>query len=167
MIYTTLMFVAFNRVHQIYSSPSEIFRAPYAATIEQLLDGDHTGEQLFSSTPTTLARLLTPRGLALMAHPAGGLAAELATVDRVCAGWTPAAPTRLYYVTGDEQAVNGNTFSCRARFAARGARIPAVNLGTPDNQGSRHLGSNAAGTAAIVRWFRQLERQARPAADRA
>jgi hypothetical protein len=167
VIYTALMFVAFNRVHQIYSSPGEIFRAPYAATIERLLDGNHTGEQLFSGTPSTLAQLLTPHGLALMAHPAGGLAAELATADRVCAGWIPAAATRLYYATGDEQAVNGNTFRCQAKFAAHGARIPAVNLGTPDNQGSRHFGSNAAGTAAIVRWFLQLDRQPRPAAARA
>ena len=167
VVYTALMFVAFNRVHQIYRSPAEIFRPPYAATIESLLDGNHTAEQLFAGTPATLAELLTPRGLALMAHPAGGLAAELATADRVCTGWTPAAPTRLYYANGDEQAVNGNTFRCQARFAAHGARIPAVNLGTPDNQGSRHLGSNAAGTAAIVRWFLQLEHQPRPAATRA
>jgi hypothetical protein len=159
VIYTALMFVAFNRVHPVYRSPGEIFRAPYAATIERLLDGRHTGEQLFSGTPGTLARLLTRRGLALMAHPAGGLAAELAIVDRVCAGWTPAAPIRLYYATGDEQAVNENTVGCRAEFAAHGARIPAVDLGTPDNQGSRHLGSNAAGAGAIVRWFLELERQ--------
>jgi len=167
VIYAALMFVSFNRVHQVYSAPGEIFRAPYAATIETLLDGRHTGEQLFNGTPGTLAELLTRRGLALMAHPAGGLAAELATADSVCTGWAPAAPARLYYAIGDEQAVTGNTFSCQARFAARGARIPAVSLGTPDNEGSRHLGSNAAGTGAIARWFRQLERQHRPAAARA
>ncbi len=34
--------------------------------------------------------------------------------------------------------------------------MPVVNLGTPDNQGSRHYGSNAAGTAQIVRWFLRL-----------
>jgi hypothetical protein len=31
-----------------------------------------------------------------------------------------------------------------------------VNLGTPDYQNSRHLGSNVAGTAEIVRWFSLL-----------
>jgi hypothetical protein len=34
-----------------------------------------------------------------------------------------------------------------------GAHAPAINLGTPDYQGSRHLGSNVAATARIVRWF--------------
>jgi hypothetical protein len=37
-------------------------------------------------------------------------------------------------------------------------RVPAINLGTPDYQGSRHLGSNVAGTAQIVRWFLSLSR---------
>jgi hypothetical protein len=37
-----------------------------------------------------------------------------------------------------------------------GARMPAINPGTPDYQGSRHLGSNVAATARIVRWFLSL-----------
>ncbi len=46
-----------------------------------------------------------------------------------------------------------DTAHCQAWFAAQGARVPAVNLGTPDYQGSRHYGSNVTGTAQIVRWF--------------
>jgi hypothetical protein len=65
-------------------------------------------------------------------------------------------PVRLYLATGDEQVVNANTAHCQAAFAARGARVAAVGLGTPDHAGSRHFGSNVAGTAAIVRWFSQL-----------
>jgi hypothetical protein len=33
-----------------------------------------------------------------------------------------------------------------------------INLGTPEYQRSRHLGSNVAGTAQIVRWFTRLTR---------
>jgi hypothetical protein len=36
-----------------------VFRPPYARTIERLLDGNHTGQQLFNSTPETLHQLLT------------------------------------------------------------------------------------------------------------
>lgn len=50
------------------------------------------------------------------------------------------------------------TFGCQAWFAASGARVPTVNLGTPDYRGSRHLGSNVAGTGQIVRWFLRLTR---------
>jgi hypothetical protein len=122
----------------------------------RLLDGNHTGQQLFNGTPGTLQQLLTRRGIHLLRHPSGALAAELATDDSVCTNWSPATPTRLYYATRDEQAVNANTFHCQAGFAARGARIPVVSLGTPNHQGSRHFGSNMAGTAQIVRWFSQL-----------
>jgi hypothetical protein len=113
-------------------------------------------QQLFSGTPDALHQLLTKRGMQMFRHPAGALAAELKTDDSVCTNWSPAVPAWLYYATRDEQAVNANTFGCQASFAARGTEVPVIDLGTPDNEGSRHLGSNAAGTGQIVRWFSQL-----------
>ncbi|HZC60559.1 MAG TPA: hypothetical protein VE464_02855 [Streptosporangiaceae bacterium] len=41
-------------------------------------------------------------------------------------------------------------------MATHGAQVPVIDLGTPTNEGSRHLGPNAAGTAQITRWFTQL-----------
>jgi hypothetical protein len=113
---------------------------------------------VFNALPATIGGLLTPYGVNLLRHPAGGFAAALRSVDSVCTGWTPRSPIRLYYARHDEQAVNANTVHCQAWFAANSLHVPAVNLGTPDYQGSRHLGSNVAGTARIVRWFLQLTR---------
>jgi hypothetical protein len=155
VIYGAYTLVALNRVHPFYTSPAEVFTPAYAGTIQQLFDGDHTGEQLFNGTPATLDQLVNDRGLALLRHPTGGLAAALREIDGVCAGWTPTAPTRLYMATGDEQAVNANTEHCEATFAAR-RKIPVVDLGAPDYQGSRHLGSNVAATAHLVDWFGRL-----------
>lgn len=155
VLYAAMVLVGLNRVHPFYTSPSQVFRPPYASTIETLLDGNHTGQQLFDGTPAQLGDLLTPRGFALLRHPTGNFATALALDSSVC-DWTPRVPTRLYFATGDEQAVTANTGHCQAAFAAHGAGVPAVNLGTPDNQGSRHYGSNAAGTAQIVRWFSRL-----------
>jgi hypothetical protein len=45
---------------------------------------------------------------------------------------------------------------CEAGFAASHRRVPAIDLGILDYQGSRHYGSNVAGTARIVQWFIQL-----------
>jgi len=39
---------------------------------------------------------------------------------------------------------------------ARGVEASLVDLGTPGYGGSRHLGSQRAGTAAVVRWFATL-----------
>jgi hypothetical protein len=156
VIYGAYTLVALNRVHPFYASPAEVFTPAYAGTIQQLFDGDHTGEQLFNGTPATLDQLVNKHGLALLGHPTGGLATALRTADSVCAGWTPTAPTRLYMATGDEQAVNANTGHCQAMFAAEHRKVPVVDLGTPDYQGSRHSGSNVAGTAQIVQWFSRL-----------
>src|ERR1700761_5877603 len=157
VLYTALGLVAFNRVHPFFTSPSEIFQAPYASTIETLTDGNQPDQQLLDGTPAQLSELLTPRGFALMRQPTGGLATAL-RIDSSSCDWTPRVPTRLYYATGDEQAVNANTFHCQADFAARGAQVTPVNLGTPNFAGSRHSGSGVAGTARIVRWFSQLAR---------
>ncbi|MEU1021527.1 lipase [Streptomyces sp. NPDC005904] len=155
-IYAALTLVAFNRLHHLYDTPAEVFRAPYDRTIEGLLDGTHTGQEVVAGTPDSLDALLTPRGRAMLAHPTGRLAAALRIADGVCADWTPRAPVRLYYAEGDEQAVTANTARCHAALHARGVHAPSIDLGTPDYGGSRHLGSQQAGTAAVVRWFRSL-----------
>jgi hypothetical protein len=158
VLYTAYTFIGFNRVHPIAGLPAKIFKTPYASTLPRLFDGDHTDQQVFNGTPATLDELLTPYGFELLRHPAGGLLAAFRSADSVCSGWTPTAPARLYMADGDEQAVNANTWHCQGAFAAHGATVPVVDLGTPDNQDSRHYGSNAAGTAQIVRWFTTLAR---------
>jgi hypothetical protein len=155
VLYAAFGMVALNRVHHVYSSPAEVFKPPYAGTIETLLDGDHTSQQLIAGTPGQLSDLLTARGFAMLRHPAGPILAALKADSSAC-DWAPRVPVRLYLATTDEQVVNANTWHCQAAFAAYGARVAAVGLGTPDHAGSRHSGSNVAGTAQIVRWFAQL-----------
>ena len=157
VLYTAYGLVAFNRLHRFYTSPAEVFQAPYARTIQQLFDSNHTAQQVINGTPGTLGKLLTARGVAVLRHPSGGLATVLRIDDSVC-HWAPAAPTRLYLATHDEQAVNANTWHCQADFAAMHRHVPVINLGTPEYQHSRHLGSNVAATARIVRWFSALAR---------
>ncbi|MFE4962653.1 lipase [Streptomyces sp. NPDC056660] len=156
VIYSALTLVAFNRLHPVYDTPAQVFRAPYDRTIEGLLDGTHTGQEVVAGTPDSLGGLLTRRGREMLAHPTGGLAAALRITDGVCTDWTPKAPVRFYYADGDEQAVNANTGHCHAALRAHGVDAPAVGLGTPGYGGSRHLGSQQAGTAAVVRWFGSL-----------
>lgn len=159
VLYAAYTLVAFNRLHHVYDSPGEVFRAPYDSTVEALFDGAHTGEQLMQGTPGTLDELLTEHGRELLAHPTGPLAAALRTTGAVCTDWAPGAPVRLYMATGDEQAVTANTEHCRQALHKKGVDAPVVDLGAVDYQGSRHLGSNVAATSAIVRWFGELRRR--------
>lgn len=159
VVYAAYTLVAFNRLHAVYEDPGEVFREPYAGTVEALFDGAHTGQELMAGTPGALDELLTPHGRALLAHPTGALAEALRTTDAVCADWAPRAPVRLYMASGDEQATTENTERCRSGLAANGVHAPVVDLGAADYHGSRHLGSNAAATPRIVRWFAALARR--------
>ena len=77
VLYAAYGLVGLNRVHRFYRSPSQVFQAPYASTIETLLDGNHPGDQLIAGTPDQLSQLLTPRGYGLFRHPTGALATAL------------------------------------------------------------------------------------------
>jgi hypothetical protein len=158
VVYAAYTLVAFNRLHHLYDSPDEVFRAPYDTTVEALFDGAHTGEQLMRGTPDELDDLLTEHGRDLLARPTGPPAEALRTTDAVCTDWTPRVPVRLYMATGDEQAVTDNTEPCRAALLGNGVDAPAVDLGDVDYQGSRHLGPNVAATTEIVRWLDELRR---------
>ncbi|MGW0608334.1 alpha/beta hydrolase family protein [Streptomyces sp. NPDC002640] len=152
-VYAAYALVAFDRVHDVYGTPSEIFRDP---TVEALFDGVHTGPQMIGALPSTLDELLTPYGRDLLTRPTGGLAAALRETDSVCEDWKPKAPVRLYMAQGDEQATVRNTANCAAAFQEGGTAVPVVDLGAVDHQKSRHLGSNVRGTAEVVRWFGTL-----------
>ncbi|WUS96399.1 lipase [Streptomyces sp. NBC_00708] len=158
VIYAAYTLVAFNRLHDIYDRPEEVFQDAYAGTVEALFDGAHTGQELMRGTPETLDGLLTAHGRELLTHPTGALADALRTTDAVCTDWTPRAPVRLYTASGDEQATTENTANCRAALASKGVRVPVDDLGAVDYHGSRHLGSNVAATPRIVRWFAGLSR---------
>ncbi|MFB7591294.1 lipase [Streptomyces sp. NPDC056169] len=159
VLYAAYTLVAFNRLHHLYDSPGEVFRAPYDSTVEALFDGAHTGEQLMRGTPGALDELLTEHGRTLLAQPTGPLAEALRATDAVCTDWTPRAPVRLYMARGDEQAVTDNTEHCRTALLRNGVDVPVVDLGDVDYHGSRHLGSNVAATSSIVRWFGELRRR--------
>jgi hypothetical protein len=143
--------VSWNRLHHLYGSASEMFRAPYDATIEQLYDGDHTGQQLMVGTPGTPEALLTQTGMDLLRRPSGRFASALRTADRMCTGWKPRVPVRLYVMRGDDQAAAANTEHCAAAFHSSG--VPVTQLPRATYEGSTHLASNVLATAEIARWF--------------
>src|SRR5690349_16063916 len=128
LVYTSYLFVAWNRLHHIYEEPGEVFQQPYASTVEQLFDGAHIGQQVVAALPTDIDKLLTPHGFDLLRHPTGRLAEALRVADGVCTDWTPDVPIRLYKMSGDEQATTGNTERCAAALRSHGANVQVVDV---------------------------------------
>ncbi|WP_131741575.1 alpha/beta hydrolase family protein [Actinomadura roseirufa] len=155
--YVSYLFTSWNRIHGgLYRTPSELFQEPYAGRVEGYFDGTTPGPVMLKGLPGTLDELLTPQGFALLRHPTGTFAEALAVDAEVCTAWTPRVPTRLYKISQDDQATTDNTAHCEAGFAARGRRVPVIDVGDRTYGGSRHLGSNLAGTTLALRWFAGL-----------
>lgn len=150
--YLAYLFVSWNRLHGLYSTPGEVFQKPYDRTIPNLFDGEHPGEQVGAALPADIDHLLTDRGRALLRRPSAALADALRVADATCRGWTPSAPIRLYATRTDEQAAFANTLSCQSTLRERGVRAPIINVGDTD-----HADSNVRATADIVRWFTTLQ----------
>lgn len=151
VIYTAYLLVAYDRLHDLYSSPSEVFEEKYAPTVEGLFDGYTSGEDLFNGLPNAVDDLLTDQGRALLEKPSGSFAEALAATDSACSDWRPKAPVRLYVTPTDLEAAPGNTDACRADFADAGKQVRVLDVGETD-----HIGSAKLGTADAVEWFLAL-----------
>lgn len=149
-------YTAFDRTYDVYDKPADIFKEPYADRVEELTDGQHSWQELAVATPDTLDELLTAEGLDLIQHPQGSMAVALQAADESCQQWSPHVPRRMYFTSGDEQAVNANKDHCLADFAAQGVDFPVVDVSPAQWNGSLHLGSNVAATDRIVKWFLSL-----------
>ncbi|WP_405808528.1 acetylxylan esterase [Streptomyces sp. NBC_00210] len=150
VFYMAYFLTAQNRLHPVYRTPADAFRAPYAARIEGLFDGRHEEEDIVKALPGTLKQLLTPEFLRRVRHPRGGLLAALRAQDGNCA-WRPKAPVRLYTAAGDTDVPIANTRSCARDLAAHGTKAPVFDQGKVD-----HFGAFKNAAPKTVGWFNSL-----------
>jgi len=149
--YAAYLLVAWNRLHQLYRSPAEVFQAPYDTTMEQLLDGSHTYDQMVRGFPAGIDQLLTPHAVDMLRNPTGSLAAALQISDGTCSDWTPRLPIRLYTGEKDTDVSTNNSTQCRTALGQHGGDAPIIDVGPVD-----HNGSGIRGTGLAVHWFSQL-----------
>lgn len=147
-VYLGYAITAWNRVHRLYDSPSDVFRAPYDQVVESLFDSDHEEADVVMSLPRTPQELFTDTFLAQLAHPTGALAEVLAANDDPCE-WRPRVPVRLYAGTADRDVVFANAQSCQEDLVAQGARDSrVVNVGDVD-----HFTSAGLALPRVLTWF--------------
>lgn len=139
---------SYNRIYHLYDDPAEVFRAPYASTMDSLFDGTHSDEEVFAGVADTPGQLLTPEWLRRLRHPTGRLAAAFAQTDSVCTSWTPRVPVHLFAAHGDEQVAFANSQHCAAALRGHGARVALTDLGA-----LHHMPSQIAGVPLVLRWF--------------
>jgi acetyl esterase/lipase len=151
VIYLGYAMTAWNRFYPLYDSPSDVFRAPYDATVEGLFDGSHSEPEIAAALPGTPRELFTDVFLANLAHPTGTLKRILEDNDDPCQ-WRPTAPVTLFAGTADTDVVLSNSESCRTDLQAHGARaVRLVNLGAVD-----HFGTARTALPQTLKWFATL-----------
>ena len=150
--YIGYLLTSWNPLYHLYSSPSQVFRQPYAARVQGLYDGSHQDQQVIAALPS-LSRLLTPAYLRLLRHPTGKFLRAL-DANSTCAGWTPRVPVRLYAASGDSQGTPVNSVDCLRAIRARGGDASLIGLGSVGRFGpAGHFVSAFLALPKIVRWF--------------
>ncbi|MFI8101188.1 alpha/beta hydrolase family protein [Streptomyces sp. NPDC086023] len=149
--YLSYFLTAQNRLHPLYEDPAEVFRAPYARSVEGLFDGSHQDAEIVNTLPGTLRELLTPEWAENVLAPRGALRTALAANDGGCA-WRPTAPVRLYAGAADTDVPIANSRACAADLARHGARARVVDQGPHVD----HFGSAIRSAPQVVRWFDTL-----------
>ena len=129
-VFTPYVVTSYQKVYRnIYATPSDYFRAPYATGIESLLPGSVSFEQLYATgrLPVNLGDLLTPRAIADVGDANSSLRRALAANSLL--GWTPRAPVMLCAGAKDPVVLyTVNTAAAAADLRARGANVTEVDV---------------------------------------
>lgn len=136
--YLTYLVTAWDRIHDLYPSPADAFRAPYDRTVETLFDGHHSAPQIMAELPASPSELFTPEFLDQLRHPTGRLHDVLRDESTSC-DWAPPVPVRIYHAAGDQDVPMVNAEFCRRALHQRGARADVVDLGGVDHGTSAEL----------------------------
>ncbi|MEU9416134.1 alpha/beta hydrolase [Streptomyces sp. NPDC048272] len=151
VFYLSYFLTAQNRLHPLYKDTAEVFRAPYAGTVEGLFDGTHPEEEIVAALPATPEELLTPAWVENVRSPRGALRTALRANDGAC-DWKPDVPVRLYAGGADTDVPIANSRACAADLARHGVRAKVVDQG-PD---ADHVTTALRSAPQVVRWFDAL-----------
>lgn len=140
----------------LYGDLNEYFLEPYASDLPALFDGQTSGADINASLPTLTAEFAQAGLLNTLLEADNPFLA--AALDNDVYDWAPAAPTRLYYCTEDEQVYYENALVAEAAMAANGAPdVQALNLGAYD-----HSGCAGQAIFGATLWFSTLASTCEP-----
>ncbi|MBB6571361.1 hypothetical protein HPO96_23610 [Kribbella sandramycini] len=145
-LYLAYFITSWNRTVGLYDVPSEVFQAPYADRVEELLDGTHTTEEIMQGLPDSPAKLFTADYLSQLQNPTGPLRQAMRAADQICHDWSPRVPLHFYSGAKDTDVRAANSEVCATGLRSRGARVDVRSMGAVD-----HFGTAMTAYPQIVR----------------
>ena len=136
-----------NAIYGLYTSPSEVFAAPYAQTLPPLFDGEHDESAIIPALAPSPDLLVTAQYAARLSHPDGALRQAIQDNSQTCR-WRAPVPVRLYAASGDREVPIANTETCARQLRALGVDPTVKNLGDVE-----HLETPVIALPDVVDWF--------------
>ncbi len=134
--YFAYTILGYNQVYNLYTDLNEVFKPPYATSIQNFYNGSinlttlnqQLIAQLAAGGDTIVKRMIQDTILAgMIADPNNRF--NLALKDNDVYEWAPSAPTRLYYCGADEQVPIANTTLAATTMQGLGATdVQAIDL---------------------------------------
>jgi hypothetical protein len=127
-----------------------ILAEPYAQSVPQLFDGDHSLADLAKAMPTNPRALFTPDVLAAFDGKGSNWFVDTLRANQID-HWAPRAPFRAYYGDADVDVSPADAKALASDAKALGGDAEAISVGAYDHSGS------ALHAAPLIRaWFDQL-----------
>ncbi|HEU4391505.1 MAG TPA: hypothetical protein VFV34_27190 [Blastocatellia bacterium] len=149
-LYVSYILLAYDDVYDVYEHTPDVFRRPYASTVNSLFDMHHFFDDVLAGlAPNPRALLRSSYYAGVTADPQNPLRVRLRqnAVDR----WSPQAPLRIYHSTGDEEVPYGDALVSVDRLRRRGGEVTVEPL-----PGFDHVNSWIQAMPRAVTWFRSL-----------
>ena len=150
-LYVSYILLAYDDVYNVYEQPSDVFRQPYASTVNSLFDMEHFFDDVLAELPPNSRALLRSSFYASVnANPQNPLRVRLRqnAVDQ----WRPHAPLRIYHSPDDEEVPYEDALVSVDRLRSRGAEVTVRRL-----PGFDHVNSWIQAMPRAVTWFRSLD----------
>jgi len=128
-------------------------RAPYAAKVPELFDGQHDGDTIAAALPRQPREMFREEFLQTYESDAPNWLRER-LIDNSLYEWAPRAPIRLYYGSLDVDVSPREAEVETRRLHERGGRVSSVDVGAVD-----HDGSVLPAAQKALAWFDELTPQ--------
>jgi len=156
----SLLLVAYNQIYGgIYSSPTDVFRNPFAAQATLAFDGLHTPSEVIRIFDGTPKEVLQPAYIKdIYDNPKNRFVQLLSTNNGYAwSDWKPAAPIKFYHGHADTEVPFNNSVLAVSWLESLGIHAELVDLGKKVNHGTGLL----LGFQKALPWFESLRLRTR------
>ena len=149
--YVPYVFLAYNRIYNLYSDLTEVFVSPYNSTLPSLFNGETALQDINSQLPATPKDMFKESFVAdVLTNPNNPFVLKLKENDLY--DWKPEAPMYLLHSREDDQVPYLNTIKAYNRFVANGATDIQIDT---SNEGTHSTASRVLFPRALE-WFAQF-----------